>query len=158
MDIRPIEGSDRAAVAGLIEARWAGRVIVTRRRAVDAAGLPGFVAVEGDRLLGCATLQHEGDELQIVSMDTVEEELGVGTALVDAAVARARELGVRRVWLCTTNDNLPALRFWQRRAFRIVAVHRDSIEAARAVKPAIPDVGHMGIPIRDELELELVLG
>lgn len=158
MEIRPIEGPDRAAIARLLEARWAGRVIVTRRQAVDAAGLPGLVAYDGERLLGCATLQEDADGLQIVSLDAVVLERGVGGELLRAVLEEARSRGLRRVWLCTTNDNLPALRFWQRRGFRVVAVHRDSIATARALKPAIPDVGHLGIPIRDELELELVLG
>ena len=81
-------------------------------------------------------------------------DAGWGTALVDAATAVARAAGCRRVWLITTNDNIDALRFYQRRGFTLVAVHAGAIDAARRVKPAIPRVGGHGIPIRDEIELE----
>ena len=55
----------------------------------------------------------------------------------------------------TTNDNLAALRFYQRRGLRLVAVHRDAVRVARALKPLIPRVGNYGIPVLDELELPL---
>jgi hypothetical protein len=61
------------------------------------------------------------------------------------------------VWLVTSNDNLDAIRFYQRRGLRLVAVHPGAIDQAREIKPAIPLVGHYGIPIRDELEFELSL-
>jgi hypothetical protein len=60
------------------------------------------------------------------------------------------------VWLTTTNDNLDALRFYQRRGFRISAVRPRAVERARAtLKPEIPEVGAYGIPVRDEIDLEL---
>ncbi len=58
------------------------------------------------------------------------------------------------MWLVTTNDNLRALYFYQRRGFRIVAVHRDAVMHSREIKPEIPSVADNGIPILDELELE----
>jgi Acetyltransferase (GNAT) family len=70
---------------------------------------------------------------------------------------RPREAGCRRVWLITTNDNLRALRFYQRRGFRLVAVHPDALARSRELKPSIPEIGLDGIPLRDELELELLL-
>jgi hypothetical protein len=63
----------------------------------------------------------------------------------------------RRVWLITTNDNLNALRFYQRRGMRPVAVHRGAVDEARRIKPTVSLTGDHGIPIRDELEFELVL-
>jgi RimJ/RimL family protein N-acetyltransferase len=81
----------------------------------------------------------------------------VGTALVDAVAEAARAAGAVRLWLVTTNDNLRALRFYQRYGFDLVAVHRDAIARSRALKPSIPRIGLGGIPIRHELELELDL-
>jgi hypothetical protein len=61
------------------------------------------------------------------------------------------------VWLVTTNDNLDALRFYQRRGFRLAKLRRGAVDAARSrLKPTIPEVGSFGIPIRDEIVLELV--
>jgi len=85
------------------------------------------------------------------------QAVGSGTALMEAVAAAARDAGCRRVWLITTNDNLRALRFYQRRGFRLAALHRDALDRSRELKPSIPDVGLDGIPLRDELELELTL-
>ena len=74
-----------------------------------------------------------------------------------AATEEARRQGCRRLWLITTNDNTHALRFYQRRGLQLAALHRNAIEESRRLKPEIPQHGADGIPLRDELELELVL-
>jgi GNAT superfamily N-acetyltransferase len=80
---------------------------------------------------------------------------GAGSALVEELV---RIVGPgRRVWLVTTNDNLDAIRFYQRRGFRLCEVRPGAVDAARrALKPGIPEIGNHGIAIRDEIELELL--
>jgi hypothetical protein len=65
--------------------------------------------------------------------------------------------GCRKIWTITTNDNLDAMRFYQRRGFRIAAVRPGAVAAARRLKPTIPELGEHGIPIRDEIELALTL-
>jgi ribosomal protein S18 acetylase RimI-like enzyme len=75
-----------------------------------------------------------------------------------AAIAAARDDGYKLVWLTTTNDNLDAIRFYQRRGFRLSAIRPGAVERAReTLKPEIPDVGSYGIPMSDELDLELAL-
>jgi GNAT superfamily N-acetyltransferase len=79
---------------------------------------------------------------------------GVGTALLAAVERKAR-----RLWLLTTNDNVDALRFYQRRGFRLAELHPGGVEESRArLKPEIPETGEYGIPIRDELILEKEVG
>jgi len=92
-----------------------------------------------------------------VTLHAFQPFAGIGTALVQAVRDVAADEGCRRLWLITTNDNLDALRFYQRRDFELVAVHRDLRDTARRLKPSIPLVGDYGIPIRDELELEIGL-
>ena len=78
--------------------------------------------------------------------------------LMDAALRAAREEGYRVVWLTTTNDNLDAIRFYQRRGFRIVGVRPGAVDRARVtLKPEIPEVGMYGIRMSDELDLALEL-
>jgi DNA-3-methyladenine glycosylase I len=93
----------------------------------------------------------------LVTLDALQEGRGVGSALLTAVVEQAGREGCRRLWLVTTNDNLAALRFYQRRGLRIVVVRRCAVDEARRVKPSIPLTGHDGIPIHDEVELELPL-
>ena len=83
---------------------------------------------------------------------------GVGTALLDAVRDAAVQAGCRRIWLITTNDNLRALGFYQKRGYRLVAVHRDALQRSRELKPSIPLVSPDGIPLRDEIELEYPVG
>ena len=82
---------------------------------------------------------------------------GIGSTLLEGVANEARRRGCRRLWLITTNDNLNAIRFYQRRGLRLVAVHAGAVDDARRLKPSIPLVGEDGIPIRDELEFELEL-
>ena len=78
----------------------------------------------------------------------------MGAALGEHCAAEAGRLGASTLWLLTTNDNLDALRLYQRHGFRLAALHPGAIDAARRVKPQIPVVGRHGIPLRDELVLE----
>ena len=56
---------------------------------------------------------------------------------------------VGEVWLM----NLDALRLYQRRGLRLQEVRPGGVDAARALKPSIPEIGQHGIPLRDELIL-----
>ena len=104
------------------------------------------------------TLVQHGDELEVLTLDAVERWQGVGTALLTAAIETARSRGCRRLWLITTNDNVDALRFYQRRGLRLARIDTGAVDWSRlTLKPGIPEVGLHGIPIRDELELELIL-
>ncbi len=141
----------------LLAARWGSPKIVTRGRVHQADALPGFVAVVDGLPQGLLTYSVAGDECEVVTLDAVTMGQGIGSALLDAVRALASAKKCRRLWLITTNDNLSALRFYQRYGFRLVAIHRDAISESRKLKPQIPELGYDGIPIRDEVELELPL-
>lgn len=141
----------------LIREHWGSVDVVTRGRVHDTSSLPGYVAVLDCRPVGLATYSVEGNECELVSLDSLEEGRGIGTALVRAVEGSARASGCRRLWLITTNDNLAAIAFYQRRGFKIAAVHLDAMEESRRIKPEIPLEGIDGIPITDEIELELIL-
>ena len=75
--------------------------------------------------------------------------------MIEEAGQLARRQGYSRLWVITTNDNIDALRFYQRRGFCLVRVYRGAVDRSRAsLKPEIPAVGAYGIPLRDEIELE----
>ena len=98
-------------------------------------------------------------EISAIAVAADQRGRGIGGALLAGAVGALRTAGVERAWLVTTNDNLVGLSFYQRAGWRLVALRPGAIdELRRTVKPSIPDVGEDGIPLRDELELELLLG
>lgn len=90
-------------------------------------------------------------------MNSFKELQGIGTLLLKTAISLARHQNCQRIWLITTNDNLKALGFYQRRGFHLRAVYPDVIKESRRLKPEIPEIGFNNIPLRDEIELELLL-
>jgi GNAT superfamily N-acetyltransferase len=155
--IRPLNAQDRVRVADFIAERWHSDSVVVHGTIYRPARLPGFVAVLDREWVGLVTYQIVARECEIVSLDSLQVGIGIGTALLGAVEQAARRAKCRRIWLITTNDNLTALRFYQKRGFSLVAVHRRAVEQARMLKPEIPAIGQEGIPIRDEIELELSL-
>lgn len=175
--IRPLERSDREWVAHFLDKRWGTTQIVSRGKAVYGHLLPGFLAEQGtpdtaeatdeadaptknnkaldpSQYVGLITISVEDKDCEIATLDSLDEASGVGSALVEAVEAWAKETGIKRIWLVTTNDNLGALKFWQKRGYELVTIHRNAIAEARRIKPQIPITGLDGIPIRDEIELE----
>ncbi|NQT84768.1 GNAT family N-acetyltransferase [bacterium] len=156
-EIRPLNEGDHDAVARLLEGHWCSTKIVTRGRIHYADRLPGFIAVQEDELIGLVTYRIEGGECEIVTMNSLVNGIGIGSALVNAVKGVAASAKCKRLWLIMTNDNTAALHFYQKRGFFLVAVYRNALEQSRKLKPEIPFVGMDRIPIRDEIELELPL-
>ena len=153
--LRPIGDADRPAVRALVIALWGSAVAVGHGTVFELAELPGLIAERDGEATGLLTYEVRGDTMEVVSINAFPPHGGAGTALLEAAVRTARdEHGCRRVVLTTTNDNVDALRFYQRRGFRLVALRPGAVDAARALKPEMPAIGAHGIPLRDELELE----
>ncbi len=153
-EIRPLEPDDAAWLERVLRAETAGPRIVSRGRLLDGLALPGFVAVEGEDRAGVLLHRIEGDELEVAFIAATVRGVGAGAALLAAAIEAARDAGCGRAWVVTTNDNTPALRFYQRCGWDLVAVHHDAVTAGRDLKPEIPMRGRDGIPVRHELELE----
>jgi GNAT superfamily N-acetyltransferase len=156
--IRALNKEDTTWIIDLCNERWAGPMQITRGRAHHVDKNPGFIAIQDDKPVGVITYNIDGDQCEITLLNSLVEGKGIGSALVNAVKDAAVAAGCRRLWLITTNDNTHALRFWQKRGFKLVAVYPDAIEQSRRIKPEIPIVGNDGIPIRDEIELEIVFG
>jgi ribosomal protein S18 acetylase RimI-like enzyme len=123
---------------------------------VDASVLPGWIAEHGGQVVGLLIYRLSGATLDIVTINAYRSADGIGTALVEKLAAQASALGAKRIRVATTNDNTDALRFYQRCGFRLIALRADAMtKARRRHKPQIPDIGRHGIPIRDEIDLEL---
>ncbi len=155
--IRPLEESDRDWVTGIVIKYWHSTTMIIRGEVYRADEQPGFVAVCEGKPAGLITYSVEGEKCEVTSMNSLEEGIGIGSALVEALKEVAAEVGCKRIRAITTNDNMAALRFWQKRGFTLTAVYPNAIEESRKLKPEIGLVGDDGIPLRDEIELELVL-
>jgi GNAT superfamily N-acetyltransferase len=151
-------GPEDAAWAETVERdAWHGDVVARRGEVVAFGTLPGLVAWRDGRRVGIARYAVRGDACELLALLALEEGRGAGRALIagvrDAAVAA----GCRELWVITTNDNMRALRLYQRCGFDLAALHHGAVGAARRLKPSIPEAGADGIPMRHELELRLAL-
>ena len=152
--IRPLRDDEREEFVRVAAECWGSSSIVSRGAVHDVGALPCLVATDGSRWLGVAAYRFADRECEVVPIEAFERGRGTGTALLDAVVETARTAAAKRLWLVTTNDNLDALRFYQRRGMRLVRVRPGAVTPARQLlKPEIPPLGNHGIPIRDELEL-----
>jgi ribosomal protein S18 acetylase RimI-like enzyme len=153
MRIASLVSSDRAWVDELIRERWGSEVVVAHGVVFAPAVLDGFVAWDGERRIGLLTY-HLDEGCEIVTIDSLEEGRGVGTALVDAVIEVARASGREYVWLITTNENEHAQAWYRRRGFELVAVHEGAVNRSRELKPEIPLADpETGVAIRDEIEM-----
>lgn len=156
LQIFPVEEGDRAWMRQSLLERWGAIRVVSRGKLYeDVSQLPGLIALHGDECVGLLTYHIAGDQCEVVTLDAFTEGIGAASALMSAAREVAREAGCQRLWLITTNDNTHALRFYQRWGMRITAIHINALDISRRIKPEIPLVGMDGIPLRDEIELEV---
>lgn len=151
MEIRPIDPGDQPFIRRLMQSEWGSPMIASYRRMIDATALPGFIVVVDDAIAGVITYDRMDTDCEIVTLNSLRERMGVGTALVKAVTDQARADGCSRVWLVTTNDNIPAIRFYQRRGFTLVAAYINEIQEMRKQKPSIPKIGMENIPIEHML-------
>ena len=157
--IEPITDKNRRQAVDVIKKTWGSDVMVTRGVLHRLNELPGFTAREATEEVFTASIFYKitDNSCEIVVVHSLRREQGVGTALVEAVLTVSREAGCESVWLITTNDNVEAMRFWQKRGFLLRALHVDAVKYSRELKPELPLVGRHGIPIRDEIEFSVML-
>ena len=160
--LRPLKPEDRNWVAHFMDEHWGSTKIVSRGRAYYGHLLPGYAAEMDDApddapAAGLITYNIEGDQCEIVTMNSLEQGIGIGTALLEMVKQTAIEAECRRLWVITTNDNLEALQFYQKRGLVLAALYPNALAETRKMKPQIPLVGKHDIPLRDEIELEMKL-
>jgi GNAT superfamily N-acetyltransferase len=152
VQVRLAAEGERSIAVELLVRRW-GDPIVVRSQVYPIGACDVFIA--GDFAGLAAVSGRDRPIAELVAIIAFTRRRGIGTALLRSIVDKLEGFDMLR--LTTTNDNVDALRFYQRRGFRLQALRPGAIDAARAQKPTISAVGEHGIPIRDELDLTLDL-
>jgi len=155
--IRPITENDHQFIREFITRRWKAEAVVVHEEIFYPAELPGFMAEHDKEPLGLLTYQIKENQCEIITLDSLKEGWGIGSKLMEAIKVKATKSGCTRIWVITTNDNLPALGFYQKCGFKIKAIAINAVGKSRILKPSIPLSGYEYIPIRDEIELEMSL-
>jgi ribosomal protein S18 acetylase RimI-like enzyme len=150
--VREATDADRPAVRELFQRDFGRTKIVAFGEVMDLDQVLSLVAVFYDDPSGALAYRLLGDALHIVALatDPMWQRSGVGGHLVAEAELLARRLKLARVVVATTNDNLPALYFYQRRGYRLTdLIPNNVVTSTRQEQP-----GFAGIPVRDEIRLE----
>jgi len=157
MQVRPLNQSNHKWAMDLIKEVWISTKIISKGRVHNANELPGIIAIHKNHRVGLLIYNILDEECEIVSLNSLKENIGIGTALLKEIERISTLKGCKRLWVITTNDNIDALRFYQKKGFKIVAIHLNALEQSRRLKPEIPFLGSNDIEIRDEIELEKTL-
>lgn len=136
---------------------WGDDFVVAHGVAFQPENVSGFIALDDNDWIGLITYTFTDTECEIVSLDSLRENEGIGKALIEKVVEEACANQCQRVHVTTTNENLRALGFYQICGFQLSALRVNAVEESRKLKPGIPETGSYGIPIRDEIELEMIL-
>lgn len=158
MNIYAIEELKKNKIIDFFKSHWGSPEMVISSGVYDCSSLDGFTIInEEGKIIGLITYIIKGNECEIISLDSIEEGKGIGTKLVQAVENLAIKRRCKLIKLITTNDNLLALKFYQKRGFMLSQIINNVVEKAREIKPEIPLIGNDGIPIRDEIELTKIL-
>ena len=156
-NVRRLTSADLPRLRQFWIEHWGDEIMIASGKIYRPEQLEGFVIEDGDEWIGLITFIVVNDECEVTSLDSLRERQGIGSALLETIQKEAQARSSKRLFLITTNDNLNALGFYQKRGFEIVQIHRGAIHESRKLKPSIPLIGMHDIPLRDEIELEMVL-
>jgi ribosomal protein S18 acetylase RimI-like enzyme len=155
LTIRPSMPADRPRITELARHFWGELRVESFGRSYQVDALPAYVACDEDEIVGIASYAREGDATNLVMLCVLPRWQGRGAArnLIAAIVNLTRAENASRVIVSTSNDDLPALGLYQRLGFTITGIlvgkileHHGGVEH-----------GFAGIPVRDEIQLELRL-
>ena len=152
--IEKITAQTREKVNQFFIDNWYSTDMSIRGQIIDGTKLDGFLLEEENKIIGLITYTFFGDICEIVSIDSKKENIGIGTNLLNEVEKAAMINNCKKIRLITTNDNLRALQFYQKRGYCITRIYPNAMDKVRKIKPDVPLIGENGIPLNDEIELE----
>jgi GNAT superfamily N-acetyltransferase len=147
--VRSSESSDAPWIERLLEQHWGGRLAIINLQWIDLLEHSALVAGDCQGL----AIYRTAPRAELLLLHTEHADAGIGTALVEHVLQICFQGGAPQLWVTTTNNNLKAIEFYQRRGFLIANVRVGAVDRARRLKPRIPVIGNNGLAIRDEVEL-----
>ena len=155
--IREIRNTDKTMVAKFIAANWGATVCISKGRKYKPAELPGFICKENNNIVGLVTYRIEKSYCEITTLNSCIKKSGLGRELIKKVIEVAINENCDRIWVITTNDNTNAIMFYQKMGFEWSNFYKDAMQLSRKIKHEIPELGFDNIPIKHEIEFELIL-
>jgi ribosomal protein S18 acetylase RimI-like enzyme len=143
---------EKKKIREFVKQFWGEEEQLTFDRKFTVAQLPAYVAKSGNDTIGFVSFAEMDDAIIIVALGILPtyQNAGVGKSLIEKVEAEAKRLGKKKLLVSTSNDDLPALAFYQSLGFQIYEVKPNTI----AEKHGTVLKGIGGLPIRDELRLQ----
>lgn len=157
LDMRPLP--DKEAVHRLLMHRWNDDCIIFGGRAYTSRDFETIGAHDGEgTLVGIALWTMRGRVALLGAIDSFQPGSGAAGALLERVQQEARGRNAVSLRAVTTNDNVHALVYYQRKGFRLDTLFVGSVDAFRGRdNPNFRRIGFNGLPVRDTLELEMAL-
>ena len=156
-EICQVDAAIREKIQPILDETWGAPYLAINGRLWDSRTMPGFAAVCGDEVLGYLLYEFHDGVCEIMVLESVIQNIGIASALIEKVKMIAKSNDVDKIIVQTSNDNTNAFRFYQRRGFTIREIRLGAMDAARKVKPSIPLIGEDCIPLRDEIEFEILV-
>ena len=157
MEWKRISTSDRTLVDEFIRQQWYTTTMIIRGKEIDMTQTEGFYVKEQEDIIGLITYLVSDDVLEVTSLNSLRENQGIGSKLVDAVIREAKDRKLKKILVVTTNDNINAIKFYQKRGFDMACLYHNALDISRKIKPEIPLIGDHSIPLRHEIEFELLI-
>lgn len=151
----PIQTQNRQQINAFITDHWLSTKMIIRGEIIDMTKVDGIIAMYTDEIVGLLTYVINGNKCEITSLDSLKEGNGIGTTLVNRVIDIAKEKKCNRIIVVTTNDNINAIRFYQKRGFDMARLYHNALDVSRKLKPEIPMTGENDIPLKHEIEFEI---
>lgn len=157
MRVEKIDNLNRGLIDEFIINHWFTTKMIVRGKEIDMTDTDGFYVIERDEIVALITYIIYDESMEIMSLDSLNENKGIGTLLLEQVIEEAKKSGCKKIVLITTNDNINAIRFYQKRGFDMACLFRNAMDVSRKMKPEIPLIGDNSIPLRHEIEFEMIL-
>lgn len=157
MNYIQITDENRNMVNEFIIRQWYSTKMIVRGKEIDLSTANGVIALEDNQIKGLVTYMIHEDVCEIMSLDSLEQSKGIGTILIDHVIKISKKAQCRKIILITTNDNINAIRFYQKRGFDMTHLYHNALDLSRKLKPEIPLIGENNIPLRHEIEFQMIL-
>jgi N-acetylglutamate synthase-like GNAT family acetyltransferase len=155
--IRDKSESDNAWLSDYLKNSWGSSIVITKGKIYRTEDLEGYIAESNNKVVGIGLFDISSNKCEIVVLESMVQKQGVGTRIVELIKLKAQQMNCDLLWLITTNDNIDAIRYYEKIGFTVTAIYKNAILESRKMKPEIPLIGNNGIEIRDEIKLEMRL-
>lgn len=152
-----ITEKNRSLVNAFLIEHWYSTTMIMRGKEYDLTCAEGVAAFDEGTIVGLITYMIYGNQCEITSLDSLRERQGIGTTLVNKVIEIAKDRNCGKIVLITTNDNINAIGFYQKRGFDLAHLYHNALDISRTLKPQIPLIGDNSIPLKHELEFIMLI-